>query len=125
MSLENEVLGSYISEFPLEKLRGRLNKNGFEDCLNISKLNNKNVKMILMVKKNKIIKTKKNELMSITTMFDEFGSVGVVIFPSLYKQVSSLLNAGCYLVIEGKVEVKENVSIVANNIKEFQIKANG
>ena len=125
LSLENEVLGSYISEFPLEKLRGRLNKNGFEDCLNISKLNNKNVKMILMVKKNKIIKTKKNELMSITTMIDEFGSVGVVIFPSLYKQVSSLLNAGCYLVVEGKVEVKENVSIVANNIKEFQIKANG
>ena len=67
----------------------------------------------------------KNELMSITTMIDEFGRVGVVIFPSLYKQISSLLNPGCYLVVEGKVEVKENVSIVANNIKEFQIKANG
>ena len=122
LSLENETLGYYISEFPLEKLRERLNKNGFSNCSTISNCNNKNVKILVMVKKNKIIKTKKNELMSITTMIDEFGSVGVVIFPSLYKQASNLLNAGSYLLVEGKVEVKENISIIANSIKEFHIK---
>jgi len=122
LSLENDVLGSYISEFPLEKLRGRLNKNGFVDCSSLGNCNNKNIKTILMIKKNKIIKTKKNELMSITTMMDEFGSVSVVIFPSLYKQMSSLLNAGKYLLVEGKVEIKENVSIIANSIKEFEVK---
>ena len=77
-----------------------------------------------MIKKNKIIKTKKNELMSITTMIDEFGSVGVVIFPSLYKRISSILNAGNYLLVEGKMEVKENISIIANDIKEFKVKGN-
>ena len=77
-----------------------------------------------MIKKNKIIKTKKNELMSITTMMDEYGSVSVVIFPSLYKQISSLLNGGKYVLVEGKVEIKENISIIANDIKEFKIKDN-
>ena len=122
LSLENEALGYYISEFPLERLRNWLNKNGFINCLLFGKYNNENIKSVLMIKKNKIIKTKKNELMSITTMIDEFGSISVVIFPSLYKQISSLLNAGNYLLVEGKVEIKENVSIIANSIKEFKVK---
>lgn len=80
--------------------------------------------MVAMIRKNKIIKTKKNELMSITTVMDEFGSVSVVIFPSLYKQISSLLNAGNYIYIEGKVEIKENISVIANNVKEFNLGKN-
>ena len=124
LSLENDALGYYISEFPLEKIREKLNKNNFINCSDLEKYNNKNIKTILMIKKNKIIKTKKNELMSITTLIDEFGSVGVVIFPSLYKRISSILNAGNYLLVEGKMEVKENISIIANDIKEFKVKGN-
>lgn len=121
LSLENDALGYYISEFPLMKVRNYLNNNGFTNCNYLEKLDNKNVKMVAMVKKNKIIKTKKNELMSITTVIDEFGSISVVIFPSLYKQISSLLNAGSYIFIEGKVEVKENVSLIGNNIKKYEL----
>ena len=122
LSLENDALGYYISEFPLEKIRGNLNAKGFVNCSVLEKLDNKNIKTILMIKRNKIIRTKKNELMSITMMLDEFGSVSVVIFPSLYKQISGMLNVGSYLLVEGKVEIKENISIIANNIKEFKIK---
>ena len=124
LSLENDALGYYISEFPLEKIREKLNKNNFVNCSSLEKHNNKTIKTILMIKKNKIIKTKKNELMCITTMMDEFGSVGVVVFPSLYKKISSVLNAGNYILVEGKVEVKENISIIANDIKEFKVKGN-
>ncbi len=121
LSLENDALGYYISEFPLEKIRDVLNKKGHINCSNLNENNDKNSRIVLMVKKNKIIKTKKNELMSITTMLDEFGSVSVVIFPTLYKQISSILNVGNYVFVEGKVEVKENISIIANSIKEFKL----
>ena len=60
--------------------------------------------------------------MSITTMIDEFDQVSVVIFPSLYKRVSHLLNSGNYVVVDGKIEIKENVSLIANNIREFKVK---
>ncbi len=122
LALENDALGYYISEFPLMKIRNYLNNNGYVNSSILERLNDKNVKIVAMIKKNKVIKTKKNELMSITTVIDEFSSVSVVIFPSLYKQISSLLNAGSYVLIDGKVEVKENVSIVANNIREFKIR---
>ena len=122
LSFENDALGYYVSEFPLEKMRKELTENNYVNFSDLEKNNNKNIKTVMMIKRNKIIKTKKNELMSITTVMDEFGSVGVVIFPSLYKQISSLLNAGNYIIIEGKVEIKENISIIANNIKEFKVK---
>jgi DNA polymerase-3 subunit alpha len=122
LSLENDALGYYISGFPLEKIREKLTSNGFANSLMLERCNNKNVKLVLMVKKNKIIKTKKNELMSISTMIDENASVSVVIFPSLYKQISSILNAGEYVVVEGKVEIKESITIIANNIKQFKFR---
>ncbi len=122
LALEKDALGYYISEFPLMKIRNYLNNNGYVNSSILERLNDKNVKIVAMIKKNKVIKTKKNELMSITTVIDEFSSVSVVIFPSLYKKISSLLNAGSYVLIDGKVEVKENVSIVANNIREFKIR---
>lgn len=124
LSLENDALGYYISEFPLEKIRKYLNKDNYISGQDFNKCNNKNIKTVLMIKKNKIIKTKKNELMSITTMMDEYDSIGVVIFPSLYRKISNLLNAGSYVVVEGKVEIKENISLIADNVKEFRVKEN-
>ena len=121
LSLENDALGYYISEFPLMKIREYLTKNNYSSRKDFERLDGKNIRTVLMVKKNKIIKTKKNELMSITTMMDEYDSVSVVIFPSLYKQISNLLNSGSYLIIEGKIEIKENVSLIASNIREFKI----
>jgi DNA polymerase-3 subunit alpha len=120
LSLENETLGYYISEFPLENIRDSLNKKRYVNTSMVNKFNNKVVRMVLMVKKNKIIKTKKNELMSITTMLDEFGSIGAVVFPSLYKRDSYLLNPGNYVIVEGKIEVKENISIVIDSISPFK-----
>ena len=121
LSLENDALGYYISEFPLMKIRKKLSEQRYISRDNFTKYNNKNIKTVLMIKKNKVIKTKKNELMSITTMIDEFDSVSVIIFPSLYKKISSLLNVGSYVVVEGKVEIKENVSLIADSIKEFKL----
>ena len=122
LSLENEALGYYVSEFPLKKIRNILDKKGFISINKFERNNNKNIRSVLMIKKNKVIKTKKNELMSITTMLDEDDSVSVVIFPSLYKQISNLLNAGSYVVVEGKIEIKENISLIANKISEFEVK---
>ena len=124
LSLENDALGYYVSEFPLKRIRGYLDKTGYVSRNNFEKYNNKNIKSVLMIKKNKIIKTKKNELMSITTMMDECDAVSVVVFPSLYKRISSLLNVGCYVVVEGRIEIKENVSLIAEDIKEFRLKEN-
>ncbi len=119
LALEKEALGYYISEFPLEKKRNELKEKGYVSTRDLLKLNDKKVKMVLMIKRNKIIKTKKNELMSISSMIDEFDSVNVVIFPSLYKRISPLLNIGSYVMIEGKVEIKENRNVILDDLKEW------
>ena len=122
LELEKSVLGYYVSGFPLEKIRRMLERDGMVSLKDINNFDNKIVRMALLVKANKIIKTKKNELMSISSMIDEFSSISVVIFPKLYSQISSQLNVGGYLVVEGKVEIKDSVSIIANSIKALKIK---
>ncbi len=124
LELEKEVLGYYVSEFPLEKVRNELRKHNIIGLDEIMRFNERNINFIGMLKTNKLIKTKKGELMDIATFVDEYSSVSVVIFPSLYKETSKILTTGKYYKINGKVEIKETISLIANEISEYKVKEN-
>lgn len=121
LELEKEVLGYYISEFPLEKERQKLINNGYVSLINIEKFNNRYINFVGMLKNNKIIKTKKGELMDIASFVDEYASLSVIIFPSLYEKKSNDLEIGKYYIIKGKVEIKETITIIANEILEYEM----
>ena len=121
LELEREVLGYYVSEFPLEKERVKLTNEGIVGSNKFALSNNKTIKWVALFKSNKIIKTKKGELMSIASFVDEYGEASVVIFPRVYKEVIKNMSVGKYYLVDGKVEIKETVSIIANDIKEYKI----
>ena len=75
-----------------------------------------------LLKHNKIIKTKKGELMNIATFVDEGGQLSAVMFPNVYKEVSKTLFVGRYYLLKGKVEVKETTSIIVDRIQEYLLK---
>ena len=122
LELEKEVLGYYISEFPLSKYRKNLDKEGYISIENINKYNDKYINFVGLLKSNKIIKTKKGELMNIATFVDEYGEISGLIFPKVYKEVSKDMYIGRYYKIRGKVEIKEMVSLIVNEIQEYVLK---
>ena len=124
LELEKEVLGYYVSEFPLEKIRNDLRKNNIIGLNEINKFNQKNITFVGMLKSNKLIKTKKGELMDIVTFVDEYSLISVIIFPSLYRDVSKNLSVGKYYKIKGKVEITETISLIANEINEYRVEEN-
>ena len=121
LELEKEVLGYYVSEFPLENERNKLNKLGYICSDKFNNYNEKNIKWVGLYKSSRIIKTKKGELMAIATFVDEFSEISVVIFPRVYKEVSKSLYIGKYYSIEGKLEIKETISLIANGLKEYKL----
>jgi len=121
LELEKEVLGYYISEFPLEKVRSILDKKSIQNSNSIRDYNNNVVYFVGLLKANKIIKTKRGELMNIATFVDEFGQLSGVMFPNTYGQISKKLFVGKYYLIKGKVEINENNSIIVDKITEYKI----
>jgi len=121
LELEKEVLGYYVSEFPLSKIRDKLKSQKITSLKDVDLFNNKYITFVGMLKNNKIIKTKKGELMDIVTVVDEFTSVSAIIFPKLYSEISKNLFVGKYYKIYGKVEVKETISIIVEKIREYDL----
>lgn len=122
LELEKEVLGYYVSEFPLEKVRSKLRSKNYVDMSSIDNYNDRYINFVGLLKSNKIIKTKKGELMDIATFVDEYSSLSGIIFPRVYSEVSKKLIVGNYYVINGKVEIKETISLVVNKISEYELK---
>ena len=59
--------------------------------------------------------------MSISTFVDECDEISVVIFPRVYNEISKILSVGKYYEINGKLEIKETISLIANEIKEYRL----
>ena len=89
----------------------------------ISKYNNQYVQIIGLLKANKIIKTKKGDLMNIATFVDENGAVSAIMFPKTYTEYSNILSVGKYYALKGKIEIEESSSsMIVDSIKEYVIK---
>ena len=120
LSLEYELLGIFISGFPLEENREKLRKENYLSILEIINTKEYSFKTILMIQSKKIIKTKKNRQMAICSCVDESGEIEVVIFPQLYEKKSSLLNKGSFIKIIANFKNDKNISIIANDIYEYK-----
>jgi hypothetical protein len=69
----------------------------------------KTVILVGVLSSKKIIKTKKdNSEMAFLTVFDETGSIEVVVFPKLYKQVSTKININQVIIFKGKVNERDD-----------------
>lgn len=118
LSLEKESLGFFISGHPLDKYKDIIQKYATVNSINIQDVNDEKVVRIGgIIKTLKIHKTKKGDMMSFSTIEDQFGSIEVVVFPNLYAKTHMLLANEEIVILEAMVQKKDNsVKLVADNI---------
>jgi len=130
LSFEKEVLGIYVSGHPLEEYEERWKKNVTakttdfildEETGEIALKDQQNVVVGGMINSVRTMITKKNQMMAFAVLEDLFGSVEIVIFPSLYKKYRSILVDDAKVFIKGRVDAGEDKDgkVLAQDVIRF------
>ena len=109
-AMEKEVIGFLINKNPLAKFQEIIEKKATKKVGEVS-LDDQGQKVVLVgiVSGRKIIKTKKDNLeMAFLTVFDETGSVEVIVFPKLFVKFRDILNINQVIIFKGTVSEKED-----------------
>ncbi|ARK31706.1 DNA polymerase III subunit alpha [Halalkalibacter krulwichiae] len=103
LDFEKEALGFYLSGHPIEMWKAQLEKVGRKTIQNAltTTSSSRIAGLIIQVKK---IKTKKGDGMAFGTLSDESGECELVLFPRVWKQVSSTFEEGELLLFEGRFD---------------------
>ncbi|MER2153470.1 MAG: DNA polymerase III subunit alpha [Solibacillus sp.] len=120
LQYEKDVLGFYLSDHPIVKLRSHFPEvTATVQTLSYLK-DNTFVKMIGQVREMRQLRTKRGELMAFVQMEDEFGSVSLTLFPKEYEQVVGKIREEGLLYIEGFYEQRFNKQQI--KVKQIIIK---
>ena len=106
LRLEKEVLGFYLSSHPVsiyEKYLSQLNVTFLYEFIPPKNYG----KAAVYIGEMKKIRTKKGEQMAFFTMSDQSGEMEAVVFPNVLKKMSTILQQGNILVVEGKIEERQ------------------
>lgn len=110
VKIELDVFGFYLSYHPVSKYN---NKN---NSLSIPKLFDHNINIVLLIEHIKEITTKKNDVMAFVRANDEYGTVDLILFPTVYKKYNNI-NVGDIIDVYGKVERRnDKYQIVVSSI---------
>lgn len=113
---EREVLGFYLSSHPISLIKEKLDIKSNVLQLKVSPALQT---VVLMVKKIKMHRTKKGDMMAFVVGYDEVAEMDIVIMPHLYQSLLNDLKNQSVLKIEGIIE-KEG-SILARKIEVISI----
>jgi DNA polymerase-3 subunit alpha len=109
-AMEKEVIGFLINKNPLAKFKHIIEQKATKKIGEITETDiNKTVILAGIVSGKKVIKTKRdNSEMSFLTVYDEAGSIEVVMFPQLYKKLGNVFNINQVVIFKGKVNEKDD-----------------
>lgn len=117
LSMEKETLGLYISGHPLEEYVDDIPKItnattldfkvSEEEMFQPKLQDNQEVVIAGVIATKKIKFTKSNNMMAFVTIEDLYGTVEVIVFPTVYEKYSSIIKEDSPVVIRGKVSLKE------------------
>ena len=111
--LELKTIGFYLTEHPISKYR----ENNIITSLNINKYFDKNINLVVLIKRLRETTTKNNDVMAFITGEDEYGEVSLTVFPNVYKRFNNI-EIGDIINIFGKVEKRfDKYQVVVNDIK--------
>ncbi|MDA1024704.1 MAG: DNA polymerase III subunit alpha, partial [bacterium] len=126
LSWERELLGIYVSNHPMrdfeEELKPYVVEAGTLDQYEDGHMGNL---VGVIIEAKKILTRKKQEPMAFVRLEDWSGSAEVVVFPKLYKKVQHILEPGAYLVLKGKISIRDRDerkewSMLADEITVFK-----
>ncbi len=119
---EKEVAGFYLSSHPLKnyKILNWLDTQSFEQALelikNLKSMKEPSVTCFGLLQKHRVINTKKGDKMAFAQFEDTTSNAELIIFPSVYKKVDTLLDEYNVFIIKGVVD--------AASTNKCKIKAN-
>lgn len=102
LALEKSVMGLYLSDHPVSAYYKYFSSLGVHSLSSIKKGSKANV--VVYAGDCNVIRTKKGEQMAFLKISDQSGDMDAVVFPTIFKKVSSLLTSDEILYVEGKVE---------------------
>ena len=118
--MEKETLGVYISGHPLAEYKDVL--ENMTTTLDLQSLNHIDEEAISsdiylndgarvqiggIVVEHKRKATRNNNMMAFVTLEDLYGTVEIIVFPTVYKKYSKLLELDKTVIVDGKISLKE------------------
>ncbi len=122
-AMEREVIGFLIGKNPLSKFNHIIKKKANKKIGEINQTDiGKNIIIAGIISGKKILKTKKdNQEMAIIQIFDDTGSIEIVVFPKIYKNLKTIININRILLLKGKINEKEGrLTIILDNAVDLE-----
>jgi DNA polymerase-3 subunit alpha len=118
---EKELIGVYLSEHPLQRALAPIvnsQSNGFTSTGEIdTNSHDKAVKMAGMISYLRPHTTKKGEAMAFAALEDLQGRVDIIFFPRTWKQFRDQVQLDQILVIQGKVQVRDDsITVIVDSV---------
>ncbi|MFZ0368755.1 MAG: DNA polymerase III subunit alpha [Halobacillus sp.] len=125
LAMEKEVLGTYLSEHPLEYHRKSLRKKG---VLSLQQLlltsRSRKIATAAVVEAIKEIRTKRGDPMAFMTISDETAEMETVLFPEVYRGAKTWLSEQMLIIVSGKVEERnERKQLLISEISKFEMES--
>jgi len=119
LAFEKEALGFYITGHPLARYQEQLELRGDCDTQSISDIpDGQKVAIGGVVSKAKLTTTRKGDRMAFVTLEDLHGSLEVIVFPGVLKDVAPYLQGDEPVLVTGRVDsVEEGAKLIADSIK--------
>ncbi|WP_338750637.1 DNA polymerase III subunit alpha [Bacillus sp. FJAT-52991] len=120
LALEKEVLGVYVSAHPTKPYQPIF--SGFR-VVPVAQLLQGHRQVVVGIFMNEVraIRTKKGESMAFIHLSDESGEIEGVVFPAIYRKVSTLLQDGSILLVKGDVEERnKKKQLVVKNVQTVE-----
>lgn len=120
--MEKETLGMFVSGHPLDEYKEYITKNSNVNTMSLNDNNdenseysekkedydNKTVSICGIISYVKLLTTKSAKQMMFATLEDMYGSIELVIFPTVYNKFYDILNVDSIVKVTGRVNIKEN-----------------
>ena len=122
LGYEKETTGLYLSGHPLsryESLATALKVVSVSKLLQSKKAEGTMVQLLGIVRAKRLKTTKQNEMMAFVELEDKTGMIEVIVFPRVYQQCSTLLDAGSIILLRGRLKggQDEAVQITCDSVQ--------
>ncbi|MBX0359025.1 DNA polymerase III subunit alpha [Halobacillus sp. Nhm2S1] len=107
LSMEKEVLGTYMSQHPLGHQREELDEKGILPVREAHRLTKKQVEVAAVIDGLREIRTKRGDPMAFLTISDETAEMDAVLFPETYRNIKVWVKEQMLVHLQGKVEERK------------------
>lgn len=110
LNMEKEVIGFSITKNPLEQYKDIIESKVTKKLGEVTQDDiGKTLVLAGNISRIKKVNTKKtNQQMAFVTIFDEIGSIELIVFPKLFAQTKDLWSPNTIVLLKGKIDEKED-----------------